>query len=421
MKFDNLKLYNWRQFSDVEIDFHPKMTIITGANGAGKTTILKLLSQHFGWNHYLLATPTKVLGQSSFVYKTGFFKALQRHNNHTNMFDVGKLSYSNEIISDILIPSADSAQYATHFNMQQQIYGISINSHRPVQNYQAITSIPTTAISAEQAFNNYNSEIINKFSNGYSQYSTVFRMKETIISMAMFGAGNEFVQKNEELAALFQSFKNVLSEVLPPSIGFIDINVRIPDVVLVTKTGDFMIDAASGGLMSLLDLAWQIFLYSINKSEFTVLLDEPENHLHPSMQRTLLSRLTAAFPNAQFIIATHSPFMVSSVKDSTVYALHYVNEDIEIATPEFSSSKVRSVRLNLDSRAATANEILRDVLGVPISLPQWAENDLRTITSSFTAQSITAEGIARLRNDLEQAGLSEYYPEALKMAADRQP
>jgi len=421
MKFESLKIHNWRQFSDVNVEFHPKMTILTGANGAGKTTLLRILAQHFGWNHLLLGTPVRAHGKTSFVYKTDFFAKSPSQNLHPHLHPVGKLKYSNGVDGNIYIPAADSAQYTTHIENQQQLFGLSINSHRPVQAYQTITSIPTTAITAEQAFNSYNSELQTKFMNGYSQYSTVFRMKETLISMAMFGAGNEYVQKNEELAVLFNSFKAVLAEVLPPSIGFIDINVRIPDVVLVTKTGDFMIDAASGGLMSLLDLAWQIFLYSINKTEFTVLLDEPENHLHPSMQRTLLSRLTAAFPNAQFIIATHSPFMVSSVRDSTVYALHYVNEGIESATPEFSNSKVRSVRLNLDSRAATANEILRDVLGVPVSLPQWAENDLRTITSSFTAQSITAEGIARLRQDLENAGLSEYYPEALKMAADRQP
>ncbi|SHI54878.1 AAA family ATPase [Pollutimonas bauzanensis] len=288
-----------------------------------------------------------------------------------------------------------------------------------MQNYQAISAIPTNAINAEQAYQAYFGEVMQRYNNGYTQFSPTYRMKETLISMAMFGAGNQYVEKDESLEKLFLNFKKILSEILPPSIGFQDISVRIPDVVLVTHSGEFMIDAASGGLMSLIDLGWQIFLYSHNKDDFTVLLDEPENHLHPSMQRSLLSRLSTAFPRAQFIVATHSPFMVSSVKDSIVHALRYESADGAVETGEFITSRVSSVELDLDTRAATANEILRDVLGVPVTLPQWAEEDLRRITNQLDIRSITSEGLVDLRKDLSEAGLSEYYPEALKMAAER--
>ena len=92
----------------------------------------------------------------------------------------------------------------------------------------------------------------------------------------------------------------------------------------------------------------------------------------------------------------------------------------EDSTGEFSTSRVSSVELNLDTRAATANEILRDVLGVPVTLPHWAEDELESITSKLNIQSITHEALASLRQDLFDAGLGEYFPEALKMAADRQ-
>lgn len=38
-------------------------------------------------------------------------------------------------------------------------------------------------------------------------------MKEAIISMATFGAGNEYVQKNAKLEKLFLDFKEILSKV----------------------------------------------------------------------------------------------------------------------------------------------------------------------------------------------------------------
>ncbi|MBP0115583.1 ATP-binding protein [Bradyrhizobium vignae] len=48
ISFRSLKISNWQQFASIDINFHPTLTVITGANGAGKTTILNLLSRHLG-------------------------------------------------------------------------------------------------------------------------------------------------------------------------------------------------------------------------------------------------------------------------------------------------------------------------------------------------------------------------------------
>ena len=49
MTSKRLQIQSWRQFRDLDIEFHARLTIITGGNGAGKTTVLNLLSRHFGW------------------------------------------------------------------------------------------------------------------------------------------------------------------------------------------------------------------------------------------------------------------------------------------------------------------------------------------------------------------------------------
>lgn len=416
MLFKTIKISDWRQFKEIEIDFHPKITIITGANGSGKTTILRLLSQHFGWNHNLLATPKISTGTGIVEYTTGLLNSIFNANKGIPKNSVGSLTYSNDINSHIVVPESGGVQYNVQISNQQAVVGLHINSHRSIQSYQQINSIPTSVIGAEQAYSSYFSEVMNKYQGGYTQFSPLYRMKEAIISMATFGPGNSNVQKNPELERLFLEFKTILSKVLPPTIGFIDISIRIPDVVLVTKAGDFVLDAASGGLMSLIDLSWQIFLFSHNKNEFTVTIDEPENHLHPSMQRSLLGRLVTAFPKAQFIVVTHSPFVVSSVKDSFVYALRYI-EDQPTKNEGFPERKVSSLKLDLNLKAATASEILRDVLGVPVTLPEWAEIDLKKITDEFCGKPITNENLDQLRSQLKNAGLSEYFPDALKIVA----
>jgi len=52
-----------------------------------------------------------------------------------------------------------------------------------------------------------------------------------------------------------------------------------------------------------------------------VLIDEPETHLHLEMQYQVMPLLTSLFPNVQFIVATHSPAVASSIKDATVFDL----------------------------------------------------------------------------------------------------
>jgi ABC-type multidrug transport system ATPase subunit len=143
-----------------------------------------------------------------------------------------------------------------------------------------------------------------------------------------------------------------------------------------------------------------------------VVLDEPENHLHPTMQRSILSNLIESFPNAQFVVATHSPFIVSSVKDSYVYVLRY-NVASEVPASEIKNS-VQSLRLDNANKAGTASEILRDVLGVPVTLPEWAEEEVKKIAAEFDINALNMDTLSDLRSQLDAAGLGEFYPDALK-------
>ena len=71
MIFKNLSLSDWKQFESIDIDFHPRLTVLTGANGSGKTTLIHLLARHFGWNFQEMAVPAKDT-------KTGFIRFLSR-------------------------------------------------------------------------------------------------------------------------------------------------------------------------------------------------------------------------------------------------------------------------------------------------------------------------------------------------------
>ena len=48
-----------------------------------------------------------------------------------------------------------------------------------------------------------------------------------------------------------------------------------------------------------------------------VLIDEVDLHLHPTLAVEVVERLTKAFPGIQFIMSTHSPIVISNVKSNT--------------------------------------------------------------------------------------------------------
>jgi predicted ATP-binding protein involved in virulence len=61
-----------------------------------------------------------------------------------------------------------------------------------------------------------------------------------------------------------------------------------------------------------------------------VLIDELETHLHVELQKKILPLLVDFFPNVQFIVTTHSPFILNSIENATIYDLenHITIEDM---------------------------------------------------------------------------------------------
>lgn len=393
-RFKALEVEGWRQFGSVHIDFHPQATIITGANGTGKTTLLSILSQHFGWTPVFIGT-LRIDRRGAMKYFSGFFGDVADGNA-----DVGKLTYDDGGDATLKAPT-EGDSFHISIDGLQAVPGIYLTSHRPVYSYQKVTQVPTEVQAGDQLFNQYLDNIRQFYLPNARVQSPSHRLKAALISLAMFGYGNKVIAPNEEARKTFEGFSKVLSSVLPPDLGFHGIVIRMPEVILETGSGDFSLDAASGGIAALVDVAWQIYMRSRSDEVFTVLMDEPENHLHPSLQRSVLPGLITAFPKAQFIIATHNPFVVTSVRDSNVVILDFVD------------GRVKSTKLADVDRSATANRVLTDVLGVPFPVPLWVENEVDNIAASVGGKELTTELLSTLKARLSSVGLAHLFPEVI--------
>ena len=394
VNFRKLEVERWRQFGSVEVDFHERATIITGANGSGKTTLLSILSQHFGWTPDFIGTPRIDL-RGALKYFSGFRGDVPEGNA-----EVGTLTYDSGSVAILSAPIEGETVRVAIRNLSQ-VPGIYITSHRPVYSYQKVEEIPTEVKAGRVLFEQYVDNIRSFHQPRARINSPSYRLKAALISLGLFGPGNDVIAGNDEARKTFDGFQEALVRVMPDSIGFRKFSIQMPEVILETAAGDFSLDAASGGVAALLDLCWQIYMRSRTDESFVVVIDEPENHLHPSLQRSVLPGLIAAFPQAQFIVATHNPFVVTSVRDSNVVVLDFVD------------GRVRSAKLQDVDRSASANRVLTDVLGVPFPAPLWVENELETIVASVGESELTSQLLASVREQLGSLGLRHLFPEVI--------
>jgi len=219
MWFEGLHLSNWRQFDEVSIRFHPRLTILTGANGSGKTTILKLLGYHLEhWNNrhfYRLPRRLEFIRQSQ--RKTPPLEA--------TLEVIGTVIYGRQVSetgqlpeSEIQFPDVDGAavQYDVTFPTRAAIPGVFIPSHRPPFEYAPVDSVPPRVSAEEELYNAYVKDLVLRFRHQARVNSPSFRLKEALLSMVAFGFGNEFHLAGSFRQALFEGFQSRLRRLLEP-------------------------------------------------------------------------------------------------------------------------------------------------------------------------------------------------------------
>ena len=96
------------------------------------------------------------------------------------------------------------------------------------------------------------------------------------------------------------------------------------------------------------------FVEGWNERPAVLLIDEIENHLHPTWQRRVVPALLQHFPALQIFATTHSPFVVAGLKKGQVHRLYRDEE-----------GTVRAELPNdVDIVGWTMDEILRGFMGV---------------------------------------------------------
>ena len=86
-------------------------------------------------------------------------------------------------------------------------------------------------------------------------------------------------------------------------------------------------------LAMIMEIAFRCYLLNphlkgnaAKETDGIVLIDEIDLHLHPSWQMHVLNDLRKAFPKIQFIVTTHAPIVIGSIKEGRIFSI--VNHEV---------------------------------------------------------------------------------------------
>ena len=145
-------------------------------------------------------------------------------------------------------------------------------------------------------------------------------------------ARNEKQMKEaDEINAWLEDFEGMMRQIYQDDNLSLEFNYRDYSFKICTEGKKFKFTEVSDGFAAVLDIVADLILKMQDDNSLTrsyqkegiVLIDEIETHLHLALQKVIMPLLTKVFPNIQFIITTHSPFVLSSMPNAVAYDLEH--------------------------------------------------------------------------------------------------
>ncbi len=339
MKIDFLELTNFRNIQKQKIVFENKnFVVLIGDNGSGKTTILESITKGFvpvlrsinaeamkqcdltnndiknGMNSTGV-TLGITLDNEKYVWtnkrrlssQQPFENIGDQQNGEIRGLKELKLRYS-QCVEEKKLP------LVLYYGTDRIIRDVPVRGH--IKDFKVTDAL-------RYCFDN-----VNYFRDFYDWFKT----EEDI---ELRGLRENPNYKNPKLNCVRTALERMIK-------GYSNLRIELsPSRMVMTNSKgiDLEIDQLSGGYKAVLsviaDIAKRLSIANPESSnpleeEAVILIDELDLHLHPKWQKEIVDDLKRTFPNCQFIISTHSPFIIQSLE---------ADELFDIKSMEFAGEK----------------------------------------------------------------------------------
>lgn len=314
----SIPLYSDGEETDKEKDQF-KHLLITGKNGSGKTSVLDALAKYLDdicENQKLIKNK-----QSLQIAKENLERQIQRKLDISAIISTQK---------NIKFYESNIAKYYAGLTatFNEDIFTVN----EAFQDGEFILAY----FKAERIFNAKESKHVEKVDlkdcykiNENPREDFIKYLVDKKVSQSLYQTQNE-TKKAKELENWFTSFEQLLQEIFTDPTLLLNFDVKTFSFNIQTKDReDFGFNTMSAGYAAILDIAVNLIMRMEQHTGGTfcftmpgiVLIDELETHLHYSMQKAVLPFLCKVFPNIQFIVSTHSAFILNSTPNAVIYDL----------------------------------------------------------------------------------------------------
>ncbi len=150
------------------------------------------------------------------------------------------------------------------------------------------------------------------------------------------------IKDADEINKWFVDFTGILHQIFQDNDLRLKFNYKDYSFHILSHGKEFKFTELSDGYAAILDIVVDLILKMQSKNSLTraykkkgiVLIDEVETHLHLEMQKMIMPILTKVFPNIQFIVTTHSPFVLNSLENAVAYDLEH--QEVISDLPQYS-------------------------------------------------------------------------------------
>lgn len=320
-----IQIDNVRHLNDITIDIsndEKKHLILTGKNGSGKTSVLEAIKSYLKSiedNQYvaLLNVDENIEYYESLLKDSDYITTLneneitnylEQQNEKLKWFQDFKMRYGQGVNLNIkhstLLDKYKQGKFIlAHFDAHRM-------SHVDIP--KGIEKIEVSGVYS----------IDSRPSSNFLKYLVDLKTQQS------FAQNEGDMEVVENIRTWFTSFENNLRFLMDDKNLKLKFDYRNYNFEIIESGKEpYGFDKLSDGYSSILNIIMDLIMRMESKRseiydvEGIVLIDEIETHLHLSLQKKIMGFLTSFFPKVQFIVTTHSPFILNSLDNAVIYDL----------------------------------------------------------------------------------------------------
>lgn len=333
MRIKNIDIKNFRCYEAATLNFHPRINIMVGVNGTGKTSVLEAIRILLGG---IYCEIDKV--ENKITMPTITEDDVRLHNLEFQ-FD-SKIEGSMEL--DAHLAHNQEATWdrwlekkggKTKFRKSKDVKALSSRIQEIIRHGEK-EAVPLIAYYSTDRYKkekrNTGFEADGSRLRGY--YNALDTMSNSWFFLNIIRTETYAEIQEGTSSPILKLVYDVIRQCVP-NCKELQHNIKQDRLIIKLDNGEQMpYGALSDGVRSVLSLAMELALrcYLLNPylgenaaklTSGVVLIDEIDLHLHPEWQLHIVNDLAKVFPRVQFIMSTHAPLVISSIKEGKIFSI----------------------------------------------------------------------------------------------------